>query len=215
MFRLGLLLFAGQVVTLLVLWIFYPDLTKRVVAVIAASLLFGRTASILTGLEVGLATYSIIIVLLVCNSTWLLVFFPLVVASYYQVLEKRVIGRVVESTRRIAEAQRSRLTRYGPWGLAFFIWLPFPWTGALIGSVIGFLFGMPTKRIVAVAIPSMLIGVFSWVVGFKYLIVLTGTAGKTASLAFLVALFVFPVFKNRNNQPRRKANETVRRRVLF
>jgi uncharacterized membrane protein len=202
MFRLGLFLFGGQVVALLILWLFYPDLTKRVVAVIAASLLFGRTASILTGLEVGLASYSITLVLLVCNSTWLLIFFPLVVASYYQVVEKRVIGRIVESTKRIAEAQKAKTSKYGPWGLAFFIWLPFPWTGALIGSVIGFLFGMPTKRIVAVAIPSMLIGVVSWVVGFRYLIVFTGTVGKTASLAFLVSLFLFPVLKNRNNQPR-------------
>jgi len=167
MFRLGLFLFAGQVVGLLILWLFYPDLTKRVVAVIAASLFFGRTASILTGLEVGLATYSIILVLLVCNSTWLLVFFPLVVASYYQVVEKRFIGRIVEATKKMAEAQRAKISKYGTWGLAFFIWLPFPWTGALVGSVIGFLFGMSTKRIVLVAIPSMLVGVISWVAGFQ------------------------------------------------
>ena len=199
MFRVGLFLFAGQVVSLLILWFIYPDLTKRVVAVIGASLLFGRTASILAGLEVGLASYSITLVLLVCNSTWLLIFFPLVVASYYQVVEKRGIGRIVLSTKRIAEAQKARISKYGPWGLAFFIWLPFPWTGALIGSVIGFLFGMPTKRIIAVAIPSMLIGVVSWVIGFNYLIVFTGTVGKTASLAFLVVLFLFPVLKNKTS----------------
>jgi len=199
MFRLGLFLFAGQVASLLILWCIYPHLTKRVVAVIGASLLFGRTASILTGLEVGLASYSITLVLLVCNSTWLLIFFPLVVASYYQVVEKRGIGRIVVSTKRIAEAQKARISKYGPWGLAFFIWLPFPWTGALIGSVIGFLFGMPTKRIIAVAIPSMLIGVVSWVIGFNYLIVFTGTVGKTASFAFLVVLFLFPVLKNKTS----------------
>jgi uncharacterized membrane protein len=199
MFRLGLWLFAGQVLVLLILWLLYPDLTKRVVAVIAASLLFGRTASILTGLEVGLATYSIILVLLVCNSTWLLIFFPLVVGSYYRMVEKRVIGRIVETTKKMAEAQRGKISKYGTWGLAFFIWLPFPWTGALVGSVIGFLFGMSTRRIVSVAIPSMLVGVISWVAGFKYLILFTGTVGKTASFAFLVAILLFPVLKNRTS----------------
>jgi uncharacterized membrane protein len=99
---------------------------------------------------------------------------------------------MLESTRKMAEVQQSRIGNYGPWGLPVFVWLPFPWTGALVGSLVGLLIGMSVKRALLIVIPSMMGGVVSWVLGFQQLFVLTGMIGKTICIILLVVMLLFP-----------------------
>ncbi len=135
-FRLGGYLLALLVVVLFVLWFVYPDLTVHIVAVIAASILGGRMASILAGIELGLHPLSIVLILFIFNSIWLCFFFPLIVTFLLHVMNIRLFDKMLDSTRKRAEKQKNKIIKYRTWGLPLFIWLPFPWTGALIAALL-------------------------------------------------------------------------------
>lgn len=180
---------------LLILWFLRRELTLEIVAVISASVLSGRTASIITGQELGLHPLSIILALSIWNSSVLLVLLPLIVKFSHSVIKVRFLGNILDSTRRMAEVQKNRVRKYGPWGLPLFVWLPFPWTGALVGAVVGFLIGMSVKGALLIVIPSMVAGIVSWVFGFQYLFILTGVIGKTICIILLGGILLFPFLR--------------------
>ncbi len=194
-FYVGCCLFASEGLTLLILWFLQRESALEIVAVLTASIISGRTASILAGQELGLHPLSIILILSIWNSGVLFVFLPLIVAFSQDVLKGRLLGNMLDSTRKRAEAQKSRISKYGPWGLPLFVWLPFPWTGALVGAVIGFLMGMPVKKALLIVVPSMVVGVVSWVFGFQYLFILTGVIGKIICVVLLVGMLLFPFLR--------------------
>lgn len=191
-FYLGCCLFASEIVMVLILGFLQRELTLKIVAVITASVLSGRMASILTGQELGLHPLLIIITLAIWNASMLFVFLPLIVTFFHKVIKARFLGNIVDSTRKRAEVQKGKIEKYGPWGLSVFVWLPFPWTGALVGAVIGLMIGMSMKRALLIVIPSMIIGIVSCVFGVHYLIGLTGMMGKTICIILLVGLLLFP-----------------------
>jgi uncharacterized membrane protein len=176
---------------LLVSWFLHRELILQILAVITASLLGGRMASILAGQQLELHPTLMLLILAVWNSSVLLVFLPLVATFSHNVIRVRFLGKILESTRREAEAKKNTVRKYGTWVLPVFIWLPFPWTGALIGGIIGFLLGMSLKRTLLISIPSMVVGVASWVYGFQLFLVLTGKTGKIISIALLLTILLF------------------------
>jgi uncharacterized membrane protein len=176
----------------LILGFLQREITLKIVGVITASVLSGRMASILTGQELGLHPSLVIITLTIWNSSMLFVFLPLIVTFFHKIVKARFLGNIVDSTRKRAEVQKGRIDKYGPWGLAVFVWLPFPWTGALVGAVIGLMIGMSIKRALLIVIPSMIIGIVSCVFGVHYLTGLTGVMGKTICTVLLAVLLLFP-----------------------
>jgi uncharacterized membrane protein len=183
-FYVGCCLFASEGLTLLILWFLQRESALEIVAVLTASIISGRTASILAGQELGLHPLSIILILSIWNSGVLFVLLPLIVDFSQDVLKGRFLGNMLDSTR-----------KYGPWGLPLFVWLPFPWTGALVGAVIGFLMGMSVKKALLIIVPSMVVGVVSWVFGFQYLFILTGVIGKIICVVLLVGMLLFPFLR--------------------
>lgn len=178
-----------------ILWFLQRELTLEIVALITASVLSGRMASILTAQELGLHPLSIIFILSIWNSSVLFLFLPLIVSFSHNVIKVRFLGNMLDSTRKRAEVQKSRIRKYGPWGLAIFIWLPFPWTGAWVGAVVGLLMGMSVRKTLLIVTPSMVVGVVSCVLGLQYLFVLTGVIGKTFCIIFLVGILLFPFLR--------------------
>ncbi len=190
-FYLGCCFFASEFVVLSILWFLHRGLMLQVVAVIATSVLGGRIASILAGQQLGLHPILIILILAIWNSSVLFVCLPLVVTLSHNVIRVRFLGKMLESTRKAAEVQLTEVRKYGAWGLPIFIWLPFPWTGALAGAIMGLLLGMSLRKTLWISIPSMVVSVASWVYGFQWFLVLTGTSGKLISIAVLLAILLF------------------------
>lgn len=194
-FYLGCCLLTSDVVTLLILWFLQRELALEIVAVMTASVLSGRIASILTGQELGLQPLLIIFTLSIWNASVLLVLLPLIVSFSHNVIKVRFLGNILDSTRKRAEVQKSRIRKYGPWGLPLFVWLPFPWTGALIGSFVGLLIGMSMKRVLLIVMPSMVVSIISCVFGFQYFYMFTGVIGKTICIILLVGILLFPFLR--------------------
>jgi uncharacterized membrane protein len=182
-FRIGCTLFIVQAIMLMILSVVDHVFAAQIIAVMTLSTVGGRMASVLTGLEFGMDSAFLIVFLSVFNISWLFFFFPLIVTfSRHMMIKLKLVGKMLDSTKKTAERQKERITKYGTWGVALFIWLPLPWTGSLVGAVVGFLIGLSIKRTTVIAVSAMLLSVVSWVFGFKYLFLFTGSTGKIISI---------------------------------
>ena len=194
-FRLGCMLFIVQAITLIILSVVDTVFAAQIIAVMTASTVGGRMASVLTGLEFGMHSVFLIVLLSVFNISWLFFFFPLIVTfSQHMMTKLKLVGKMLDSTKKTAERQKERITKYGTWGLALFIWLPLPWTGSLVGAAAGFLMGLSIKRTTVVAVSSMVLSVVSWVFGFKYLLLFTGNTGKIIAIFILGTLLSLSLY---------------------
>jgi uncharacterized membrane protein len=194
-FRFGCILFVVQAIILIVLSVFDTVFAAQIIAVMTASTFGGRMASVLTGLGFGMHSVFLILLLCVFNISWLFFFFPLIVTfSHHMMIKLKLVGKMLDSTKKTAERQKERITKYGTWGVALFIWLPLPWTGSLIGAVIGFLIGLSIIRTTVIAASSVVLSVVSWVFGFKYLFLFTGDTGKIIAILILGTMLSFSLY---------------------
>ena len=149
-FRFGVVLLIAEGIFLIIVAVVRPALFGKMLALISAILVGGHLGSIPAGLAMGFRTGEVICFLCLFNLMWLLLLFSLVIKLSDRAKGShagRVVGRMVQDTHRIAARQKSRVGRYGMLGLAVFVWLPFPWTGSVVGAVIGLLMGMSIQRI--------------------------------------------------------------------
>ncbi len=175
----------------------------------AASLTGGRSAAILAGLELKLPNAVISAVIFTINLAWLCTVFPLFIYFYHHLTDLRYIGKMLESTRTRAEKEKEWLVKWGSWALPVFIWLPLPFTGSFAGAVVGFLMGLPLKKIIIIDILSMAVGVITWTWGFEYLLIVTGTAGKIITWTILLVLIVYTYLLNRWQNQNEKKNKPI------
>lgn len=67
------------------------------------------------------------------------------------------LNRVVDRMEAKAEKNKARVLKYAFWGLAVFVAVPLPGTGAWTGALVAAMLDMPLKK----AFPSIVIGVLS------------------------------------------------------
>jgi len=207
LFYFGISLTSGIVLSLLTLLLVDRNLFFRVIGTIVASLAGGRSAAILAGLEFGLNPVFIIIIVFTINLAWLCSLLPLVILFYYHLTEIKYFGKMLEKTKKRAQSQKSKVAIRGTWGLPLFIWLPFPFTGSFAGAIIGYLLGIPLRRLIIIVIASMFFGIVSWTYGFDYLVFLTGTIGKIITYLIIGGMILHTIL--RNGASRKKQPKTI------
>jgi uncharacterized membrane protein len=191
LFITGVVLLGIELILVAALALTNHPLVLKIAPVIAASLIGGRMASILTGLELGLQPVALILMLFFFNVMWLMVSFPLLLGLFKRALNWRFLRRAAQQLQKRASRRRERISPLGRLGLFVFVWLPLPWTGAVIGSLVCYSMGMGVPQSMGIVIPAMLVGIISWVYGFKGLIIVTGMAGKIVSFALLAVFLIY------------------------
>ena len=73
--------------------------TLKVLLIMLASLAGGRLPAIMTGMELGVRNPTIVSVLFFCNLCWLLLMFPLIRSFYDNVVQVKVVGRLLHSAK--------------------------------------------------------------------------------------------------------------------
>lgn len=197
MFLFGIILFVLIAGSLVYLLVYEKSIFLKIMGVIMASLAGGRSAAILTGLEFQVHNMIIILVLFVVNLAWLLTMFSLVIAFFNHISDIKFVGKMLKATKLRAEDQKSKVALWGSWALPVYIWLPFPFTGSFAGALIGFLMGIPLRRLLMVVIASMLVGILSWTYGFHSFFGLVGPTGKYVTYFVVAALIVCRLVQNR------------------
>ena len=105
--------------------------------------------------------------------------------------------------------KRTQSAKNWSWlNIAFYIWIPLPWTGGLMGSLIAYIAGYSTKQTLLIVIPSMWIGVASWTLWFNELYGFIEKFGKEKTLIFTFFIILFPLVFLLIKKLRKKENLT-------
>ncbi len=189
----GVLIAAGNLTALGVLWATNTVLFAKVMAVLGAAYVGGRMAGILTGLELGLGSPITSMVIILFNTGFLLLGLPIFRIATRSVNPPRWLENRLRSSEQRARSENQRLENLGIFGLVLFIWLPFPFTGAFLGALIGLLMGVPLVRLVPIVLVTMWIGVVTWTWGIDFVILFTGTAGRVTAWMLTGVFLVYSV----------------------
>ncbi len=165
--------------------------TLKVLCIMLTSFAGGRLPAIMTGIELGLRNLTIISVLFFSNLCWLLLMLPLVCSFYDNVVHVKVVGRLLHSAKGRAVQESRRVSSVGIYALPIFVWLPFPFTGSLVGALIGYIIGIPTTKLLILVVTAMWAGISSWTFGLEYLVYLTGTTGKVICYSAIVIVLIY------------------------
>lgn len=189
----GVLVAAGNLTALGVIWATNTVLFAKMMAVLGAAYVGGRMAGILTGLELGLGNPITSMVIILFNTGFLLLALPIFRLATRSANPPRWLESRLRSSEQRARSENQRLENLGIFGLVLFIWLPFPFTGAFLGALIGLLMGVPLVRLVPIVLVTMWIGVVTWTWGIDFVILFTGTAGRVTAWMLTGVFLVYSV----------------------
>jgi uncharacterized membrane protein len=135
----GSVLFGIELVIFVLLLLLDSTLAVRILSMISANHLGGRMAFIGVGFEFGLPSSLIIFVILLYNTTYLLILNFLMVYFQEKIQKVKFIHRYIESLKEIAEMRAQSMKKWRWIGIIVFVWLPLPMTGAVMGSIIAYI----------------------------------------------------------------------------
>jgi uncharacterized membrane protein len=174
----------------------------KVLSMIGACHLGGRLALIGAGLEHGFSVLSIVAIGSLHNGVVLLWVYALWLRLSKRLETVPLIARLSEKAR----LSRSLRPRWSLMGIAIFIWLPLPMTGAVVGAILAHIEGYAPRQVVTVAFGSMVAGVITWTMAFEPLYNWMRELGPhittAATLVLVLLLFLLNVMPRRNSMGR-------------
>jgi uncharacterized membrane protein len=186
--------FLGIEIFFFIFWLIEnPSFAAKILSMVAANHLGGRLAFIGVGLENGLSSYLIIPIIVFYNTTYLLLMYSIFVFFYEQAKKLKFIRNYVESIQNKAKNKNPLFKKWNWFGLSLFVWIPLPWTGAVIGSYIAHLEGYKTRETFSIVIPSMWIGIISWTLWFDELYEFIEQFGKGRTIFLTIFLLILPI----------------------
>ena len=123
---------------------------------------------------------------------------------FNQPIVNQVLGQSIKN----AQANRRRISRYGPIGLLFFVWFPLYMTGPLVGSIIGYFMGLNPYINITVVLSGTLAAVICWVAIFEKLATQLGQwSGLIPAFVIIAALIAFLVVRSKQRKETRHEND--------
>ena len=191
-FRIGIVLLGIDIVLFVLCTIINQTAAAKFLSMIAAAHIGGRLPFIAVGLENGFKPSLIIPIIILYNTTYLLLVYSLFVFLSRGIKRFKFVEKFIGSMKTKAEKRKRSFKKWSLPGIAFFVWIPLPWTGAVIGSFIANLEGYSDRDTLFVALPSMWIGVISWTLWFDELYKLVERIGRGKTIFITVFLLVAP-----------------------
>lgn len=167
-----------------------PTESQILIGMTATTVVFGRAAGLAYGYSVGLAHTRVIVITMVAETLHVLVFYPLFVFSWRHLLVIKSLKTVFDRVHEAAEVHKVKIQRYGVIGLFTFVWLPFWMTGPVVGSVIGFLLGLPVWVNIVVVLAGTYVAILAWALFLRELHERVAAYDPYAALVLVVLLIV-------------------------
>ncbi|MHC4459669.1 MAG: small multi-drug export protein [Planctomycetota bacterium] len=142
--------------------LFSPEDSQVLVGMTATQIIFGRAAGMAFGYSLELKHTTVIPMCIVIETILVLIFYPLFIFSWRQLLVIKWLKNIFERIRNAAEAEKGIVQRYGIIGLFVFVWIPFWMTGPVVGCVIGFLLGLRLWIIMTAVLAGTCVAIFGW-----------------------------------------------------
>ncbi len=167
-----------------------PKKSQVFVTMTVTHILSGRAAGMFYGYSAKLGHSIVIPVNILIETIAVLIFYPLFVFSWRQLLVSRTLRSMMNRTRKTAEANRHLIRKYGLVGLFVFVWIPFWMTGPLIGCVIGFLLDIHPWLNVSVVLVGSYVAIASWALLLRRLHDRIATFSPYAPMIIVAGLLV-------------------------
>ena len=178
----------------LIFWVIVnSSFATKILSMVTANHIGGRLAFITVGLENGLSSYLIIPIIVFYNTAYLLLMYSIFVFFSERVKKLKFIRNYIESIQNKAKNKKQLLRKWNWFGLSLFVWIPLPWTGAVIGSYIAHLEGYNTRETLSTVIPAMWVGIISWTLWFDELYEFIEQFGKGRTIFLTVFLLIIPI----------------------
>ena len=194
-FLIGCCLLTIELILFALFGHYIPELKENFLSIIVANILAGRGASISIGLNLGLSNFMVILISVLFNITLFFIFYPLIIYFYGYLIEIKLIRKFFSSAINKVQKHQSKVEKWGALGIAFFVWIPLPSTGALIGAIIGELMGIRTITIIWVVILGIISSAISWAFAFDYLFKIAEGAGKIIPSIFVGLILGIVIFR--------------------
>lgn len=192
-FALGTMLFGIELIIYIFLLVLDSSLAAEILSMISANHLGGRLAFIGVGLEFGFSASLIISIIIFYNTAYLLIVNSLIVYFWERTEKLKITKRFIESMKKKATV-RTQVRKQWNWiSISLFVWLPFPMTGAVMGSLIAHIEGYNIKDALFMVIPSMWIGVICWTLWFDELYEFLEQFGKGKTIFLTLFLLLLPL----------------------
>lgn len=167
-----------------------PARSQMLIGMTATTLVFGRAAGLAYGYSVALSHARVIAITMVVETLHVLVFYPLFVFSWRHLLVIRSLKAVFDRIHQAAEAHKGKIQRYGIIGLFTFVWLPFWMTGPVVGSVVGFLLGLPVWLNITVVLAGTYVAILAWASFLREVHARVASYDPYAAMVLVVLLIV-------------------------
>jgi uncharacterized membrane protein len=192
-FRIGVVLLGIEIFLFIFCTILDQTSAAKFLSMLAANHIGGRLPFITVGLENGFKPSLIISIIILYNTTYIFLVYSLFVFLSRGVKKFRFVAKAIESMKTKAEKRKLAFKRWSRLGIAFFVWIPLPWTGAAIGSFIANLEGYSDRDTLFIVLPSMWVGIVSWTLWFDELYKLIDRIGRGKTMFITIFLLVAPI----------------------
>lgn len=192
------LLFLGSSIALAVIILLVIGLvintrnTLKILSMIGACHLGGRLAFIGTGFEYGFSTFSVIFIVLLYNTAFVLFVYSLFINIFEKISKFKFIASLHQ---KVHESRKIR-SNWNLLSIAIFVWIPLPMTGALVGCLLAYFEGYEDREILRVALPSMWFGVVSWALAFDKLYLYIHSLHSSCTIILTLLLIIAPILYN-------------------
>lgn len=194
----GIFLMGLSLALCIVFWFFFfsvdaPGEQGQLLGVITAHATGGRLAGISSALGSGFPVAQVILLASLIEGTIVCLFFSVFCLSVKRLIVFPFLDDMMANVHRSAKNQRSKRLKWGIPGLIVFVWFPFFMTGPVIGSVIGYLLGMPPWVVVGVVFLGTVGAIISWTFAINPVIEWAGRIGEFVPLILVLILLVVVV----------------------
>ncbi len=161
-------LFAIWATTLIVWGVRYPEPYAQGWRLVIELAFLGHVLNAADGISSGFSREYLLVQCGLQDIILVLVAYPWVVRAYQGMQTRGIIGKTIDNFRRNAERHHKYVEPFGAIGLWIFVFFPFWGTGALVGSIIGYLIGLRTWITFASVFTGHFLGVATTVFFFDF-----------------------------------------------
>ncbi len=130
-------------------------------------------------------------------------------------LQNPFMGDILSSVEYVAHSNRSRIDKYGFWGLIVFVWIPFMASGVLVGAMLGLVARMRFRRVLLACLIGGSAASVTWAYTARGIIEFMEKYHAQTFIPFVILLaFVFTFLHLRRNK-RRRREELFRESMTF
>ncbi len=187
--NLGHLLLITLLLTWMLSFYLYGEPYDKTWRIVLLQLFFGRAAGVGAGLSMGFSSLYLLFQASMVDAILMLYVYPLFVRGYQHLTLVPFIGGYLANVHKVALSHTKRMAPYGVLGLMTFVVFPFWSTGSLVGSVVGYLIGLPTWLSLSSVTAGNVIAIAIWVWFYDRL----RGWNETAALLLLATIFTIAV----------------------